>query len=283
MGGDDAEADREADAGADPLRLGREEGLEDALPDVGWHARPVVLDLDDHLTARPPQPQPEPARRCHLQQGLLRVDDQVGHHLVQLVAVAPDLGQVRRELAHDLDVGRAQAVAGELERVLRDLVQAHRPILRRSGAGHGEERLDDPGTALGCRMHPAGPLPRRLVLRQLLHHAGIADHDRERVVELVRDAGQEGAQGRQLLALVQGLALALDLGLGGVPLGEVDDRGDEGRLALILDQPRGGGGREGGAVQPTQDLLQALDDPVRIHGREEVLRVRRIPRRTGRA
>ena len=57
--------------------------------------------------------------------------------------------------------------------------------------------------------------PGGVVLGQLLEHAGIADDHRERIVQLVRDAGQQRAQCRQLLALVQGLALPLDLGLGG--------------------------------------------------------------------
>ena len=124
-------------------------------------------------------------------------------------------------------------------------------------------------SAAACTL--AARCARGVVLGQLLQHAGVADDDRERVVELVRHAGQQGAERGELLALVQGLPLALDLGLGRALLGEVDDRGDECRLALILDQPRGGRGGECRAIQPAQVLLQAIDDAVRLHRREETL------------
>ena len=62
--------------------------------------------------------------------------------------------------------------------------------------GHGEEGFDDPGAALGRSMHPRRALPGSRVLGQLLEHAGIADHHRQRIIQLVRDAREQGAQCR---------------------------------------------------------------------------------------
>ena len=71
-----------------------------------------------------------------------------------------------------------------------------------------------------------------LVFALLLEQAGPAHDDRQRVVELVGDAGEQAPHGGELLALAQGLALALDLPLGVVALGDVGDRrGVEDRAA----------------------------------------------------
>ena len=82
----------------------------------GGMPRAVVRDLGDDLAAAA-------ARRARrggaaagdLHQRLLRVDEQVEQHLVQLVAVAPDARQAGRHVGVDLDARGAQAVAGKLE------------------------------------------------------------------------------------------------------------------------------------------------------------------------
>ena len=52
--------------------------------------------------------------------------------------------------------------------------------------------------------------------RVLLQYAGLAEHDRQRIVELMGDAGEQRAKGGKFLVLVKGVALALDF-LGGRP------------------------------------------------------------------
>ena len=55
----------------------------------------------------------------------------------------------------------------------------------------------------------------------LLQQHRVGDHDGQRVVQLVSDAGQQRAERRHLLALMQGLALSRQLRLGLMPLGDV--------------------------------------------------------------
>ena len=88
----------------------------------------------------------------------------------------------------------------------------------------------------------------------------MADHDRERVVELVGDAGEQRAERAHLLVLVQDLALPLELGLDPLGLGQVDDRGDHGVPALEGDQLGGEGAPELGAVGAAQVDLVAVEE-----------------------
>ena len=138
----------------------------------------------------------QPPRRRPAEQRLLGVDDQVDHHLVQLVGVAVHRRQPGRQLEHHLDVGAPQPVAGEVERAHHHLAERHRLALRRPRARHGEEGAHDPRAALGGGMDLLGPRRHRRVAADLLQHRGIADHHRQRVVELVRHAGEQRARAR---------------------------------------------------------------------------------------
>ena len=84
----------------------------------------------------------------------------------------------------------------------------------------------------------------------------MADHDRERIVELVGDAGEQRAERAHLLVLMQDLALPGELGLDPLALGQIDHRGDHGVLAFEGDQPRGERRPELGAVGAAQADLQ---------------------------
>ena len=92
-------------------------------------------------------------------------------------------------------------------------------------AGHGEEGAHDPGAAVGGAGDPVGAPAGRLVGRGLLQQRGLADHDRQRVVQLMADPGQQGPQRVQLLGLVERLALALHLGHVGAGQDEAALRG----------------------------------------------------------
>src|SRR6266568_3715874 len=81
-----------------------------------------------------------------------------------------------------------------------------RSTLERSGgalAGEREKVLDDPGTPV----HGVGHLPRSvhqpLVRRGLLENVRVTGNDRQRVVQLVGDAGKKRSHRPQLLALAQ--------------------------------------------------------------------------------
>jgi hypothetical protein len=136
-----------------------------------------------------------------------RADQQVDHHLIELVCVSQHLGQPGRQLLHHLYSAAAEMVAGELQRLLHQLVDLHRQARCRLVAGHRQEGLDDAGAALSGGTNAQGPVALAVAGRQRLQQRRLAEHDRQRIVELVRDAGQQHAEGGQLLALVQRLAL----------------------------------------------------------------------------
>jgi hypothetical protein len=121
VGGDDAVADREPDPGARALGLGSEEGSKTRRTTSG--GIPGPLSSTSTTTARPPSSDRagadrEPSRRRHLEQRLLRVNDEVDEHLVELVGVAAGRRQAGRQVRLDRDARAAQAVGRELQRRL---------------------------------------------------------------------------------------------------------------------------------------------------------------------
>src|SRR5947209_5462849 len=117
---DDAIADRQAEADVRPLVLGGEEGLEDALLDLGRDALAGVGDGEADLpVARERRYREAPARR----HGGARVGGEVEQHLRQLSRVSPRarLFAVEDELEHDLLIFDQRL--GQAQRVLDQLVE----------------------------------------------------------------------------------------------------------------------------------------------------------------
>jgi hypothetical protein len=84
--------------------------------------------------------------------------------------------------------------------------------LRRRLPRHVEEGAHDAAAAFGGFADALRVgLQLGLAFALLLQQAGAAHHDGQRVVQLVRHAGQQAAHRAELLALAQRLALALDL------------------------------------------------------------------------
>ena len=104
MGFDDAEAHRQPDAQADSRRLGGEVRLEYPRPKMRRNAGTVVCDGDaDHVAQRVETAGHAYAARSRLVlQGLLRVDDQIEQHLMELIGIGVDqrniLGEIQRRL-----------------------------------------------------------------------------------------------------------------------------------------------------------------------------------------
>ena len=98
---------------------------------------------------------------------------------------------------------------------------------------HREERAHDARAALGGRADLHRRDLRRAVAPLFEQH-GARHHDGERIVELVRDAGQQRAERRELLALVGRLALARELRGRALVLGDVARDRQHVRLALVL-------------------------------------------------
>ena len=224
---------RQPESGAQPLGLGGEEGLEDARlhrlrhagPGVG-HTQPDALRavVAPRLHAGLQRDAARP-RGISAGQRLLRIDDQVQQHLAHLVAVGHHLGQRLGQLQHDGDAVAAQRVAQHLGGGARQVVQLHRRTLRRALPRHVQERAHDAAAALGGLADALRVALQRRALGLLLEQAGAAHHDGQRVVQLVRHAGQQAAHRGELLALAQRVALALDLAGALDALGDVAHRG----------------------------------------------------------
>ena len=180
-------------------------------------------------------------------------------HLVELIAIGPDRRQIGVELPDHLDVGGAQPVGDDLERRFDRGVDLDRAVLLGLAAGHGEEGPDDARATVRRGADLDRALARLVVGCQLLEQAGVPDHHRERVVELVGDAGEQRAERAHLLVLMEDLALPLELGLDALGLGQVDDRGHHRLAALEGDQLGGEAPPELGAVGPAQADLDAVE------------------------
>ena len=130
---DDVVGDPESQAGADPLRLGGEEGVEDLSSDRLGDSRPVVGDFDLDLAHPGHRPGPYGDGRAG-PDGLDGVDQQVQQDLMDLAGAAPDAGQWLE-------------LEGELDLLLADLVSDHLdgPADRLVGVGLLELGLVEPG------------------------------------------------------------------------------------------------------------------------------------------
>ena len=96
----DPSRDVEAETGALADLLGREEGLERALGDLGRHARPGVGDLHDDAGVVGARAHGQHALPVHRVDGVV---DEVGPHLVELADVRLDRRHARGVLAPHLD------------------------------------------------------------------------------------------------------------------------------------------------------------------------------------
>ena len=191
---------------------------------------------------------------------LLGVDDEVHEHLMQLVLVRHNRWQVGRIGTRDLDAGAPQAVGQDLDAAVENRPDIDRLDLPGFLPGQGEEAPDDPGTALGGRPQPGQRVPDSRIFTPLLEHDGAPEHDRERIVQFMRHAGQERAERRQLLALVHRRALPVGFGLGPFPVADVEDEaGDVGESALFVADRK--------ADDQTPDIVGKVGDVLLVDDR----------------
>ena len=252
---DDVTRHRKSDAGADAHGFGGEIGIEDALPEVLRHARSVVGEADEgHARRRPPRLDAEEARRVDPRHRLLGVDQQVGDHLRELVGIRIDHRRLRREGGADLDARCPQPVDRDRERRFDDPGEGDRRAVGRLLACHREEGLHDPSAAIGGGVDAFRALFRRGRVGGFLEQRRLRDHDRERVVEFMRHAGQQRAHGGHLLGLMQLLALLVEFLLLGAGVGEVAQMRGEDPASAGVDLVDGQFDRNERAV-----LAQALD------------------------
>ena len=135
---------------------------------------------------------------------LLGVDDQVEQHLLDLMAVGEHLRQAGGERVDDGDVRDALLVGAQRQRLAHDLVDVDHRARRLPLARERQQVADDARGALGFAEDGLEAAADRLVERRSLRQPlGPAEDRRERVVQLVRDAGDRLAERRHLLGLQQ--------------------------------------------------------------------------------
>ena len=186
--------------------LGREERIEDLRLQILGDARAIVVDLenDRFLVGIVPGADDEHAPSVRREHRLLRVDDEVEQHLLDLVAVGEHLRQAGGERIDDGDVRDALLVRAQRERFAHDLVDVHHGARRLPLARERQKVADDPRGALRFAEDRLEPAAERRIERRLLRQPlGPAQDGRQRVVELVRDAGDGLAERRHLLGLQQ--------------------------------------------------------------------------------
>ena len=135
---------------------------------------------------------------------LLRVDDQIEQHLLQLVAIGKDLRQAGGERVEHRDIREPLLVRAKRERLPHDLVHVDHRARRLPLARERQQVSDDARGALGFAEDGFEPAADGVVepgsLRQPL---GPTEDRGERIIELVRDAGDRLAERRHLFRLHQ--------------------------------------------------------------------------------
>ena len=160
------------------------------------------------------------------------IGDEIEEDLVQLVRIREDQRQIFREIEGHADPVDAQRIGDELERLLDNLTHGDaRPLLRML-ARQRQEVPHDARAPFGRRAHLLGADGDRPLCRGS-QQIDVSQHDRQRIVELVSDAGEQLAERRELLALHQLLAQARLRLLGAAALRDIaggDDHAVDHRL-----------------------------------------------------
>ena len=200
---DDGIRDREAEAGALADVLRREERIEDARLDVFGHARAVVAHLEDDRVAIDvvPRAQDQRAASVRANHRLLGIDDQVQQHLLHLVRVGEDERQSGRERFDTSTLVRRCSYDAQRERLAHDLIEVDHRARRVSLSRERQQVPDDLRRALGLAENRLEPAARLVVDRPLRQPLRPGEDVGERVVQLVRHAGDRLAERRELFRL----------------------------------------------------------------------------------
>ena len=202
---DDRVGDGQSEAGAFSDFLRREERIEHARLHVFRHARAIVVHLENHRVFLRVVPGADDQRSAAVgaEHRLFGVDDEIEQDLLNLVRVGEDAGQAGGERLEDVDVAQPLFVAAQRERLAHHLVEVdHRPR-GVALAREGQEVPDDPGGALRFGEDGVEAALRRLVHLALREAFGPGQDRRQRIVQLVRDAGDRLAERGELFGLQQ--------------------------------------------------------------------------------
>src|SRR6266571_4437004 len=200
---DDAIADRKPEPGALPGRLRREEWLEDLRLDLCGDPGTRVADLDLDPVAGG-QTRGDPDRAGLALHGLLRIDQEIHQDLLELIGVAENGGKIRLELLLQTNLVKSELMIREGGGVLDDPVHIRDLKLDLFLTGELEQVFHDLRAALRLLLDDLEGLEEGVGPVQFAQgELGVGQDAGQRILHLVRDAGAELAQGRQLLGLDQ--------------------------------------------------------------------------------
>ena len=180
---------------------------------------------------------------------LLGVDDRLSSTCWIWWASAKTCGSPDGERRHDLDVREPLLVGAQRQRLADDLVEVDHRARGLPLAGKRQQVADDARGALGFAEDDVDAAPRCSVERLLGEPLGPAQDRRQRVVQLVRDAGNRLAERRHLFRLQQLLIEVARLVVQPLALADVaDQRFDADRALRRRLGARGDLDPDGGAV-----------------------------------
>ena len=200
---DDAVAQAQAEAGALADFLGGEERIENALEIFGRNAGAIVVDGDAHGGSIARGGDGDAARTLMRFDGLARVVDDVEHDLLDLVSVGQHERQLLGKMRDDLHVAGAERVGNHLQNVLDELVHGDGLAFRLLAARETQERLHDFRAAFGGLEDHVEMAAVLVAHVGVLEHFGKAHDGGQRVVQFMRDARDELADGGKFFTLDQ--------------------------------------------------------------------------------
>ena len=165
--------------------------------------------------------QPDVAARIRANQRVLGVDQQVQHHLLQLVRVGEDVGQVGRQRRGHADAGALEVGLAQPDGLGDHLVDRHHQPRRVPLAGEREQLPRNPRGALRFLVQRGQPCGERRARALQPKPLGQRQDGAQRVVQLVRDPRHRLPEGRHLLGLQQLLVEVARLLLPPPPLADV--------------------------------------------------------------
>ena len=271
---DDAVHHRQTQPGALAHRLGGEKRLEDVRLRGLVHATAVVADPDMRIPAR--RRQAQPLRRGGVQRHGIQADDdaaaatvqrvpgvgaQVHQHLLQLggVGVHPDRAVIGHHLqCHPGRQGGAQQLGRFFQQRVQCLLDPHLRLL----PAEGDDLVHQVAAALTGLLDLRQPGGGRVAgIQRLLGQRPVAQDHRQDVVEVMRDAAGQRADGFHLLRLQQLAFQCHPPGLGLLALGDVGDhRQPPVALARLVED------RAGGQRGPQVGAVLAPEAQVRVPG-----------------
>ena len=223
---------------------------------------------------------------------LLGVDDQVEQDLLELVRIGEGERQAGRQRLDDADVRQRLLVRSQRERFAHDLVHVDHGARRVALAREGQQVADDLGGALGLAEDRLEAAPGLIVDGPLRQPLGPREDRGERIVQLVRDAGDRLAERGELLGLQELVIEIARLVLEPLALADVAHQRLDVHAAFV---PRLG---VGGDLDPDGDAIRAAqaeeivrhravalepgDEPVARQRIDEAIRLERAHVRLGR-